>query len=165
MDKLQDLGFCLNDAARLFTRRIERRSRPLSLRLAHCKALILLAENEGISQTRLAEITEIDPARLVGILDRLESRGWVCRRRRHGDRRVRTLAVTENAAPILQLIWGLIGETYLEALQGVSADDLSILVKVLARVHSNLSVCKPLGVDSLEASGHIASPGRLRLVR
>ncbi|HEY2531728.1 MAG TPA: MarR family transcriptional regulator [Xanthobacteraceae bacterium] len=165
MDKLQDLGFLLNEAGRLFTRRFEERARPLSLQLAHCKALILLAENEDISQARLAEISEIDPARLVGILDRLEADGWVRRRRRPDDRRVRSLAVTENVAPILRLIWGLIGETYVEALQGLSADDLGSLIQALARVHSNLSACKPLGADPLGAAGDIAAGGRLRLVR
>ena len=165
MGKLQELGFHLNDAARLFTRRLEERSRTLSLQLAHCRALILLAKNDGISQTRLAEISEIDPARLVGILDRLEANGWVRRRRRQGDRRVRSLAVTEKAAQIIQLIWGLIGETYGEALRGLSADDLGILVKGLACVHSNLSVCKPLGDDSPDPAGHVAAQGRLRLVR
>jgi DNA-binding MarR family transcriptional regulator len=165
MDKLQDLGFRLNDAGRLFTRRFEQRSRTMSLQLAHCKALILLAENEGISQTRLAEISEIDPARLVGVLDRLEALGWVRRRRRDGDRRIRSLAVTEDATPILQLIWGLIGETYVEALQGLTADELGILVKALARVHSNLSAGKLPDANSLDAAGQLASSGRLWLVR
>jgi DNA-binding MarR family transcriptional regulator len=101
--------------------------------------LVLLAENEGVSQTRLSQISEIDPARLVGILDRLEAGGWAQRRRRPGDRRVRSLAVTENAKPVLELIWNVISDTYLEALQGVSSDEIGTMVKVLTRVHSNLS--------------------------
>lgn len=136
----------------------------MSLQMAHCKALILLAENEGISQTRLAKISEIDPARLVGILDRLEAGGWVQRRRRPGDRRVRCLAVTESAAPVLRLIWSLISETYVETLRGLSADEIGILVKVLARVHSNLSARTPLSADPLDTAGHLAAHGRLRLV-
>ncbi|HEY4442771.1 MAG TPA: MarR family transcriptional regulator [Steroidobacteraceae bacterium] len=145
MDKLQDLGFRLNDVARLYTRRFEERAQILSLQLAQCKALVLLAENEGVSQTRLSEISEIDPARLVGILDRLETDGWVQRRRPPGDRRVRSLAVTENADPVLRLIWSVISETYIEALQDLSTDEIGTMMKVLERVHSNLSACKLLG--------------------
>jgi MarR family transcriptional regulator for hemolysin len=165
MDKLQELGFRLNDGDRLYTRRFEERAQTLSLQLAQCKALILLAENEGVSQTRLSEISEIDPARLVGILDRLEANGWVQRRPRPGDRRVRSLAVTENAKPVLRLIWSVISETYIEALQGLSTDEIGILVKVLECVHSNLSVRRSLGADPDTAGNVVAARRRLRLVR
>lgn len=139
VDNLQNLGFRLNEVARLFTRRFDERTQTLALPLAHCKALLLLAENEGVSQTRLSKISEIDPASLVGILDRLEADGWVQRRRGLDDRRVRSLAVTENAVPVLRLIWGVISDTYVEALHGLSADEIGTIVKVLACVHSNLS--------------------------
>jgi|SRR5271156_4021327 len=139
MDELQELGFCIVEVARLYTRRFEQRAQTFSLQLAQCKALVLLAENEGVSQTRLSQISEIDPARLVGILDRLEAGGWARRRRLPGDRRVRSLAVTESAQPVLELIWNVISETYVEALQGVSADEIGTMLKVLTRVHSNLS--------------------------
>jgi DNA-binding MarR family transcriptional regulator len=164
MDKLQDLGFRLNEVARLYTRRFEERSKTLSLQLAQCKALILLAENEGVSQTRLSEISEIDPARLVGILDRLEGDGWAERRRRPGDRRVRSLAVTENAEPALRLIWRAISDTYVEALQGLSTDEIRTMLKVLECVHSNLSACKPLSTDPVDTVRSNVT-ARLRVVR
>jgi MarR family transcriptional regulator for hemolysin len=140
MDKLQELGFRLDDVARLYTRRFEQRAQTLSLQLAQCKALVVLAENEGVSQTRLSQISEIDPARLVVILDRLEAGGWAERRPRPGDRRVWSLAVTENAKPVLKLIWSVISDTDVEALRGVSIEEIGTMVKVLTRVHSNLSI-------------------------
>lgn len=146
MDKLQELGFRLDEVARLYTRRFEQRAQTLSLQLAQCKALVVLAENEGVSQTRLSQISEINPARLVGILDRLEAGGWAQRRRRPGDRRVRSLAVTENAKPVLELIWNAINDTDIEALKGVSIEEIGTIVKVLTRVHSNLSTT--IGADS-----------------
>jgi DNA-binding MarR family transcriptional regulator len=145
-------------------RRIERENAlPLFPRLRiDCRS----PENEGVSQTRLSQISEIDPARLAGILDRLEAGGWAQRRRRPGDRRVRSLAVTENAKPVLELIGNVISDTYVEALRGVSIDEIGTMVKVLTRVHSNLSTCKPLGADPLDKGGNdITAPGRLRLVR
>jgi DNA-binding MarR family transcriptional regulator len=166
MDKLQDLGFRLHDAARLYTRRFEQRAQTLSLQLAQCKVLVLLAENEGVSQMRLSKISEIDPARMVGIMDRLEADGWAQRRGRPGDRRVRSLAVTENAKPVLRLIWGIISDTYVEALQGLSADEVRTLVELLSCVYSNLSACTPLGADPLDTVGNeVTARRRLRLVR
>jgi DNA-binding MarR family transcriptional regulator len=139
MDKLRELGFRLDEVARLYTRRFAQRAQTLSLQPAQCKALVVLAENEGISQTRLSQISEIDPARLVGILDRLEAGGWAQRRRHPGDRRVRSLAVTENAKHVLRFIWNAISDTDIEALQGVSIEEIGTIVKLLTRVHSNLS--------------------------
>ena len=139
MDKPQELGFRLDEVARLYTRRFEQKAQTLSLQLAQCKALVLLAENEGVSQTRLSQISEIDPVRLVRILDRLEAGGWAQRRRQPGDRRARSLAVTEDAKPVLKLIWNVISDTYIEALQGVSIEEIGTMMKVLTRVHSNLS--------------------------
>jgi MarR family transcriptional regulator, transcriptional regulator for hemolysin len=139
MDKLQVLGFRLNEVARLYTRRFEERAQTLSLQLAQCKALILLAENEGVSQAQ--------------------------RRRRPGDRRVRSLAVTENAKPVLQLIWSVISETYAEALQGLSTEEIGTMAKVLERVHSNLSARRSLGADPDTVVNEVTARRRLRFVR
>jgi MarR family transcriptional regulator for hemolysin len=166
MDKLQDLGFRLDEVARLYTRRFEERAQTLSLRLEHCKVLILLAENEGVSQARLSQISEIDPARLVVILDRLEAEGWAQRRRRPGDRRMRSLVITENAEPIIRLIWSVVSDTYIEALQGLSTDEIGTMMKVLEGVHSNLLASKPPGPRPADTDRNDATVlRRLRLIR
>jgi DNA-binding MarR family transcriptional regulator len=166
MDKLQDLGFRLDEVARLYTRRFEERAQTLSLRLEHCKVLILLAENEGVSQARLSQISEIDPARLVVILDRLEAEGLAQRRRRPGDRRMRSLVITENAEPIIRLIWSVVSDTYIEALQGLSTDEIGTMMKVLEGVHSNLLASKPLGPRPADTvRNDVTGRRRLRLVR
>jgi DNA-binding MarR family transcriptional regulator len=109
-------------------------------------------------------MSEIDPARLVGILDRLEADGLVQRRRHPGDRRVRSLAVTDKAKPVLRLIWSVISETYVEALQDLSTDEIRIMVTVLESIRSNLSACKPLCAG--DAVGNkVTARRRLRLVR
>jgi MarR family transcriptional regulator for hemolysin len=166
MDKFQDLGFRLDEVARLYTKRFEERAQTLSLRLGHCKVLILLAENEGVSQARLSRISAIDPARLVVILDRLEAEGWAQRRRRPGDRRMRSLAITENAEPIIRLIWSVVSDTYIEALQGLSTDEIGTMMKVLEGVHSNLLAGKPLGPRPADTvRNNVTGRRRLRLVR
>jgi hypothetical protein len=76
----QHLGFLLDDVAYLYARRFEEHTRELSLTLHQCKALAVLANCGAINQTRLAEISEIDPVRLARILDWLEVVGWAERR-------------------------------------------------------------------------------------
>jgi DNA-binding MarR family transcriptional regulator len=48
---------------------LEERSRNLALDFAQSKALLVLAENEGVTQQRLAELTAIASPWLVHILD------------------------------------------------------------------------------------------------
>jgi len=57
----QHLGFLLDDVAHLHTRRFEARARGLSLTLAQCKTLAVLASSEGVTQRRLAEMSEVTP--------------------------------------------------------------------------------------------------------
>jgi MarR family transcriptional regulator for hemolysin len=81
-NRIASTGFSLIDVGRLYARRFEQRSRELALDLTQCRALIVLAQNKGITQQRLAELTALDPAALGRFLDRLEGRKLVKRRPR-----------------------------------------------------------------------------------
>ena len=143
MDRLRTIGFLLKDVTRLFTRRFEQHAQDLSLTLAQCKALSYLERHEGVSQKRLAELTELDPMSLVRILDRMEADGWVERRPDPQDRRARTLWLTKQARPVLDRIEMMARDTRAEALKGLTEDEREQLVRLLARVHQNLSSLKP----------------------
>ena len=138
MDWHQHLGFLLDEVARLYSRRFEERAREMPLTVTQCKALAVLANCEGVSQARLAQISEVDPARLVRILDRLEAVGWAERRSDPHDRRAHALAITESAKPVVERVWEIVRETSTEALRGVTSDELRLLLDVLERVHANL---------------------------
>ncbi len=157
MDLHRNLGFLLKDVSRLYTRRFEERAHALSLTLPQCKALAYLANNQGVSQKRLAELTEIDPMSLVRILDRMEADGWVQRRSDPEDRRARCLAVTEKARPLVAHVWSLAGETRAEALAGLSNAERTQLVELLERVHKNLLALGPLAEEAASPLSSLAT--------
>jgi MarR family transcriptional regulator, transcriptional regulator for hemolysin len=132
-------GFSLSEAGRLYARNFEKRSRSLGLDFAQCRALLVLAENEGVTQQRLSELTAIASPWLVRMLDRLEAMGLVMRRPRLADRRARSLAITEDARTILPLLRNLVDESLREALQGLSTDETAILAKALQQLIANLA--------------------------
>jgi MarR family transcriptional regulator for hemolysin len=165
MDWHQHLGFLLDDVAHLYTRRFEERARELSLTLTQCKALAALAHCGGVSQKRLAEISETDPARLVRILDRLEAVGWAERRPDPQDRRAHLLAITQSAKPVVQSIWQIIRSTNTEALRGLTTDELHLLMNLLARVHANLLAPEARDPEPVPAWRQCLRPGSLRTVR
>ena len=88
----------------------------LGLTLPQCKALVYLAEHEGISQVQLAELTDIEPMTLVRILDRMESDGWLERRNDPADRRARRLYLKPEGKALVDDIWHLVD---LDAPRGV----------------------------------------------
>jgi hypothetical protein len=62
-------GFSLSEAVWLYVRSFEKYSRNLALDFAQCRALLVLAENERVTQRRLSELTAIprgSSASLIG---------------------------------------------------------------------------------------------------
>ena len=147
MDLNRQLGFLLKDTSRRYTRRFEERAQALSLTLPQCRALLHLQNNEGMSQKRLSELTELDPMTLVRILDRMEADGWVQRRFDPTDRRAHTLWLTAKSGPVLEHIARLIADTRAETLHGLSNEERTKLIELLERVHANLAALPPLTAE------------------
>ena len=154
MQPIQRLGFTLFEAARRYRRLFEERSQELALDYAQCRTLITLAENKGVTQQRLAELTVTDPAALGRSLDRLEARGWAKRRQRPGDRRARSLAISPKARAHLPILRNMVRESEHTALNGLSRDEMQLLVRILDRVLANLKMHQP---DVVAAMPHEAA--------
>ncbi len=134
----KNLGFLLHDVARLMRKRFEQNARGLGLTRSQCQVLAHLARNEGIQQSGLADILEVEPITLTRLLDRLEEAGFVERRPHPTDRRVRQLHLTEKSHPLLGEIFAIGAATRSEALDGVSEEDRERLFAVLASMKGNL---------------------------
>jgi DNA-binding MarR family transcriptional regulator len=73
--------------ARVGRRTFEATLEPGDLRPRHLIALNLLSERGPASQQALADSLSLDPSNVVGLLNELEERGLITRRRDSGDRR------------------------------------------------------------------------------
>jgi MarR family transcriptional regulator, transcriptional regulator for hemolysin len=129
----------VRDVSRLCAKRFERNARELELTLPQCKVLAHLSRNEGISQARLAELTETDPMTLVRTLDRMQQDGWIERRPDPIDRRAHCLFLRDPARPILDRIWKFAEQTRAEALAALNQGEREHLIDLLERVHGTLS--------------------------
>src|SRR5258708_37007066 len=81
------LGFLLHDVARLLRRRFEQNARGSGLTRSQWHVLAYLAQNEGINQSGLAVLLEIEPITLGRIVDKLQILGLIERRPDPSDRR------------------------------------------------------------------------------
>lgn len=134
----QTLGFLLNDTSRLLRKRFEQRARGFGLTRAQWQALAYLARNEGVQQSALADILELEPITLGRILDRLEAAELIQRRRHETDRRAWRLFLEPKAHDLLTHMFVIGDATRTEALDGVSEADRAVLTRVLCRMKSNL---------------------------
>src|SRR5882757_1686102 len=129
------LGFLLHDVARLLRRRFEQNARGSGLTRSQWQVLAYLAQNEGINQSGLADLLEIEPITLGRIVDKLQVLRLVERRPDPSDRRVWLLHLTPAARPKLTLLHSLGVVTRGEALVGVSSADIEHLLKKIGRAH------------------------------
>ena len=133
------LGFLLHDVARLLRRRFEQNARGSRLTRSQWQLLAYLAKNEGINQTGLADLLEIEPITLGRIVDKLETLGLIERRPDPSDRRVWLLHLAPAARPKLSQLRRLGDVTCGEALAGVPEPDTERLLKTLQTLKANLT--------------------------
>jgi DNA-binding MarR family transcriptional regulator len=93
---------------------------PLQLDPAHSGILWMLGRSAGMSQRELASTLKIHPSRLVALLDELEERGLV-ERRRHTDRRFYALHLTTK------------GQTTFEKLMRLAEEHLRLICGALSK--------------------------------
>ncbi len=132
------LGFLLADTSRLMRRRFDARAREIGLTRAQWRVLTQLRRREGINQTALAEIMEIEPISLSRHIDRLVEKDFVERRPDPRDRRAWRLFLRPAAQPVLDRLRAVSHENSKEVLQGIPEAESEALVDTLLKIKANL---------------------------
>jgi DNA-binding MarR family transcriptional regulator len=138
-DLSRNFGFILHDVARLLRTAFDRRVRSLGLTRSQWWVLNHLFRNDGVTQSELADMLEVEKATLGRLLDRLEHKGWIRRDADATDRRVRRVFLTDEVEPALKAMRAAAAELRRDALVGLSAEDQTRFVDALLAVKSNLS--------------------------
>lgn len=109
---LVSLYTLIKDLDQLLRRRFEERVRAAGIDLSRpqYRVLIFLDRNPGITQARLAELLDVEKMTVTGLLDRMEKRGWVERRRDPNDRRAYSLHLLPPARPIVDQLESMIAQ-------------------------------------------------------
>lgn len=95
--------------------------------------MVIVANNEGLSQTRLARALGIDGSTMVAMIDRLEENGWVRRQRSEVDRRSHALYLTEAGNELLARLTPMVEAHEAELAQDLGADERKTLLALLAK--------------------------------
>lgn len=138
-DLSRNFGFILNDVARLLRTAFDRRVKSLGLTRSQWWVLNHLFRNDGVTQSELADILEVEKATLGRLLDRLEAKGWVRRESHAGDRRAKRVFLTEEIEPALKTMRAAAADLRRDALVGLSVEDQTRFVDALLAIKANLS--------------------------
>ena len=105
----------------------------LDLRGVDVDCLSLIVRHGPLSPSALARRTQLHPATLTGILDRLERGGWVARERDPSDRRaVVVRPLRDRNAELFRLLAGM-NTSMNDILRRYSTDELEVLADFLQR--------------------------------
>ena len=135
----RSLGFLLGDVSRLIRMRFDARAGELGLTRAQWRVLAQLRRREGINQSALAELLEIEPITLVRHIDRLVAKELVERRPDPNDRRAWKLYLKEEVQPVLDRLRQLSEQTRNDALVGIPAEQREQLIDNLLTMKANLT--------------------------
>ena len=138
-DPERSIGMLLKDISRLFTRSFDARVRAYGLSQTQWQALAALSHREGIKQTALANLLQVQPISLGRLIDRMEAAGWVERRPAPNDRRAIQLYLTPKAEPMLDKMADEASLTREAALADFDANEREQLFRMLRRVKANLA--------------------------
>ncbi len=156
----RNIGFLLHDAARLLRTTYDRKMSRLGLTRSQWWVMTFLYFNEGISQTELSSLLDLERATLGRLLDRLEAKGWVERRPHPNDRRVNRVFLTGEVELLMQTMRSMAVEVRAQALAGITATEQDRLIDLLLTIKSNLlnlndaESSERSGPDSEKASRH-----------
>lgn len=100
--------------------------------------LYRLLENQGLTQCGLGERTIKDKTTITRILDRLEAKGLLARRRDSRDRRSQRIFLTPDGEALAQRVVPLVRQFATTAYADLEPGDHDALRRVLGRIESGL---------------------------
>jgi MarR family transcriptional regulator, transcriptional regulator for hemolysin len=136
--KNREFAFILNDVARLLRTYADHKAAQFGMTRAQWAVLVRLDRAEGLNQSELAEMLDLQPITLTRLLDKLCDSGLIERRPDPDDRRAKRLFLTAAARPVLKQLALLGEETMKGALAGVAPANVEHMVSQLATVKENL---------------------------
>jgi len=116
----------------------DHRARQLGMTRAQWAVLARLEFNEGLKQSELAEMLDLQPITLTRLVDRLCASGLIERRPDMGDRRVKRLHLTAQARPLMDRLADLGDDLMGTVLEGYDAKTIERMITELAGVKENL---------------------------
>src|SRR6202049_553615 len=130
--------FTLDELHRLIRAYADKQAARYGITRAQWAVLAKVERTEGLKQTELAELMEMQRITLTRLIDKLCDAGWIERRGDEPDRRVNRLYLRKAARPLLGKLSGLRSELTATALEGINPADAHRLLTQLEAIKENV---------------------------
>ena len=134
----REIGFTIMDVARLLKTYADQRARQFGISRAQWAVLVRIDRSEGLKQSELAELLDLQPISLTRLLDRLADNGLIERRADPNDRRANRLYLKPAAKPLLGRLSELSADMMETVLEGLDAKSVDRMLKELVMLKNNL---------------------------
>lgn len=147
----REFAFTIMDVARLLKTYADQRARQFGISRAQWAVLIRIDRHEGLKQTELADMLDLQPISLTRLLDRLAENGLIERRPDPNDRRANRLYLKPAAKPLLDRLADLGTDMMQIVLDGLSTSSIERMLKELNAVRDNLRTAIANNVNQQQA--------------
>ena len=134
----REFAFTIMDVARMIKTYADQRGRQFGISRAQWAVLVRIDRSEGLKQSELAEILDLQPISLTRLLDRLADNKLIERRADPNDRRANRLFLTPAARPLLGQLADLGEDMMATVLDGLDAKTVERTLRDLEHVRENL---------------------------
>jgi DNA-binding MarR family transcriptional regulator len=142
----QNFLFTLGEVFRLIRVYADKEASRFGITRAQWAVLAKVERSEGMKQSELAELLEMQPITLTRLIDKLCESDWIERRGDASDRRVNRLYLKKAGRALLGKMSGLRSELTANALDGINPADAHRLLSQLETIKENVK-------SAIQASG------------
>lgn len=132
-------GYWITFTAHQYQQRVDAELRPFGITFRQFQVLGWLKCEGRLTQSELARRMFIEPPTLAGIMTRMETMHWIQRVSCSSDRRKKYLEVGPSAQPVWEKIVAVLNKLRMEAVEGLTLQEVEQLHSLLGRVLQNLS--------------------------
>ena len=134
----REIAFTIMDVARMLRTYADQRARQFGISRAQWTVLIRIDRTEGLKQSELADILDMQPISLTRLLDRLAENGLIERRADPNDRRANRLYLKPAARPMLEQLAALGTDMMTTVLDGLDTRTVERMLSDLGLIKDNL---------------------------
>jgi DNA-binding MarR family transcriptional regulator len=142
-------GFLIHDVSRLRRIVIDRALKPMGITRSQWWVLAFLGRHDGMTQTALAAELDLTKVAVGGLLDRMETGGFVERRPDQRDGRIKRVYLTSAGTRLLSTIRVAIQQVEQDILIDVDEDALQVTTDTMLQIKKTLRALS--GGDETEA--------------
>lgn len=131
----------------LFHKKLFSYLKPSDLTLGQPKVLDYLKDHDGMTQKDIAKACEIEPTSAARVLQGMEDKGIIERKRLNGNRRSLHVFLTGEGQKLQREVEEAFQKLEQEAFYGMNSEEISCFMDAFSRIYNNLQNINEMNND------------------